>query len=325
MTVGYSNIRRWNSSGVDQAGKCIMASVRQLNRAADTMSDQTFPSGWIGRGATAAAVTRNRLTHWLQIQGRIRDEFARKVYAADTEVIAISRAIVELEDWARSEEFLIADDGSISDEHDYGGLSFDDVPTYFRRRGLLADLVAKRDSILAHAAEVDAALAAAAGTAMKNLDPADEIALPSQEIQDTWEGMTDEERETVILNMAAELAKRYGVSEYSVRFAVIPTGAYGQHDPTTHEITINADFLNDPVVINTIVHEMMHAGHDADLTNFPGLSASEIEELRDNEGNYLPSSSGWENYRYQPEEHTTRQEADQVVKSLTPEQFEGYR
>ena len=325
MSAGYSDVRRWDASTLGQAGDCILAGVRRLERAAEAMGEQTFPSGWEGRGATAAAITRNRLVHWLEIQTRIRTKFAKQVFAAEGQVAAIERAIEALDDWARGNEFLIADDGSITDEHDYGFPTPDDIVTYIRRRNTLEALVDRRDEIVRRAAEVDATLRAAAEQATDNEDPDDGIGLPSQEVKDEWAAMTDAEREEVLRNMAVELAERYGVPVYSITFGPLGSNTIGSHDPSTHEITINTAYLDDPVVLNTISHEMMHAGHDNDLEGFPGLSPSDIEELQDNEDNYRQSRNDWEDYRYQPEEDITRREADEFVDDLTPEQLDGYR
>lgn len=325
MSLAFSDVRRWDASTLGQAGDCIRVSVRRLERAAETMADQHFPSGWEGRGATAAAITRNRLVNWLQVQARIREQFARRVFVAEVQVVAIERGIEALDDWARGHEFLIADDGSISDEHEYGFPTPDDIVTFFQRRAILDALVDKRDQILAWAAQVDADLSAAAATATENEDPGEEIGLPDQEVQDAWADLSDAEREEVLRNMAAELAERYGVPVYSITFGTLPAGTIGSHDPTTHEITINTAYLDDPVLLNTIAHEMMHAGHDNGLDGFPGLSPDDIEELRDNEDNYRQSRDDWEDYRYQPEEDITRREADDFVDGITPEQLDGYR
>lgn len=325
MTAGYSDLRRWNGAKVGSAGDCIRRGVRRLERAAETMGEQSFPTGWEGRGATAAAITRNRLVHFLQIQARIRTVFAGKLIAAEATVSRIERDITTLDEEALSHEFRIADDGSITDEHDYGSFSPDDLVTWVQRRIKFNDLVDKRDTLVADAAAVDAELTAAVAEAMDNTDPAEGIALPGQEVQDEWAGMTDAERQEVLRNIAAELAGEYGVTTYSINFGPLPPGTIGQHDPATHAITINTAYLDDPIVLNAIVHEMMHAGHDAGLDGFPGLSPQDIEELRDNEDNYRSGYGDPEDYRYQPEEDITRREADEWVTGLTPDELDEYR
>ncbi len=53
MSAAYSDVRRWEAGALGQAGDCILAGVPRLERAAEAMGEQTFPSGWEGRGATA--------------------------------------------------------------------------------------------------------------------------------------------------------------------------------------------------------------------------------------------------------------------------------
>lgn len=325
MSLSYGDLRRWDAGKVGDAAECLRQGIRKLERASETMSGQTFPSGWSGRGATAAAITRNRLTHQLEIQARIRSVLVTKVFATEDAVAVIGRRVAALDDAALSQEFRIADDGSISDEHDYGFPTPDDLVKWLARRGQLDALVDERDKIMALAVRTDGDLMSAMTQAVDNDDPGDDIGLPSQEVQDEWATLTDDERREILENMAADLAEKYGVPTYSITFGTLPPGTLGTHDPTTHEITISTDYLDDPVVLNTIVHEMMHAGHDAGLDGFPGLTPAEIEELRDNEDNYRSSRNDWEDYRYQPEEDITRSEADDYVADLTTDDLDEYR
>ena len=103
-----------------------------------------------------------------------------------------------------------ASDGSISDEHDYGFPTPDDVITWFQRKGALEDLVDRRDAIVAKAQAIDAALAAAIVPAMDNEDPGDSIGLPGEAVQDAWESMTDDEREEVLDPREMQLHRRQG-------------------------------------------------------------------------------------------------------------------
>lgn len=333
MTAGYSDLRRWQDVGVRGAATCIRGTIRSLNSAGATMATETIPKEWSGKAAVASATIRNRLRDQIENQARIRKVLADQIDTTANGVRSVRERITQLDQQALDQQFRVADDGTITDEFDYLSEFFKNPGGIWnilrQRKQVLTALEQARTMIQQLAQDIDTVLAEALRTAMSNEDPAGPFGLPPQATQDRWSQLTDEQRRTILRNIAAELAQQYGVTNYSVEFGPLEEGTWGQYDPSTGVLTINSAYLDDPAIINTIVHETMHAGHDQNLDNFPGLTEEEREELRDNSGsNYEGYDENdpetWDDYRYQPEEDITRRDADDWVEGLSPEELEQY-
>lgn len=180
-------------------------------------------------------------------------------------------------------------------------------------------------------------------------------ATPSQgldrRIAEDWAAMSDEERERVLTAMAQAYAAEYGVDMPRVEFPDLPDPAglnlYGQWNEGSKTVQIDSSDLSDTRILNTLAHEMRHAGQyemvrDAnpawwdqifinlgwkeDPWQHPGVTREQAKEWGDNFQHYKTAArDGYEAYRNQPVELDARTTAESKLNNMTYEEFNSYR
>lgn len=166
-----------------------------------------------------------------------------------------------------------------------------------------------------------------------------------------WAAMSDEERERVLTAMAQAYAAEYGVGMPRVEFPDLPDpdglNLYGQWHESTKTVQIDSSDLNNPRILDTLAHEMRHAGQyemvrDANPTwwdqifinlgwkedpwQHPGVTREQAREWGDNFQHYKTvDRDGYEAYRNQPVEVDARTTAESKLNNMTYEEFNSYR
>lgn len=171
-------------------------------------------------------------------------------------------------------------------------------------------------------------------------DPKDEVyGEVDPEIVAAWASMSDEERDAVLDQIIAAEARRYGIDPPDIYYDTsMASNEYGYWDDGT--LALNPDLLDDPqLAINTIVHEMRHAGQhkmidDADTfwwwedpVYHEGTTPEQVEAWKDNFDDYKSTDDGdtFEEYWDQPVEVDARQHSRDYVNGMTPKDLQDLR
>ncbi|WP_410599324.1 alpha/beta hydrolase [Amycolatopsis sp. lyj-90] len=113
--VSWGDLRRWNPSVLSNMSAALNGKYLQLLACSEDFEDAVMPSGWSGTAATAAAGASQRLIEegkeWAAEIAAIR-RASGDVADAATGVLA---GFKEAEELARAHNFLIGDDGGITD------------------------------------------------------------------------------------------------------------------------------------------------------------------------------------------------------------------
>jgi hypothetical protein len=126
---------------------------------------------------------------------------------------------------------------------------------------------------------------------------------------EVWQDLSESDRLDTLQGIESQMAALHGRPPAEIRVYPDPPGEYGYYDPSTNEIWVSDQHLeNDAVheVVNTAVHEGRHAYQEYALAN-PGFhdNMDEVEEWRENlqADNYLSADEyGQELYEGQPVE-----------------------
>lgn len=173
-------------------------------------------------------------------------------------------------------------------------------------------------------------------------DPDDEVyGEVDPEIVDAWEDMSDEERDAVLDQIIAAEAERYGIDAPDIHYdSSMASSEYGYWNNDSRTLALNPDLLDDPqMAINTIVHEMRHAGQhemvdDADPFWFwqdpvyhEGTTPEQVQAWEDNFDDYKSTDNGdtFQEYWEQPVEVDARQHSRDYVDGMTPEDLAELR
>ena len=77
---------------------------------------------------------------------------------------------------------------------------------------------------------------------------------------DKWETMSDTEKRGLIEELSKAIGEELGVKDIPTVNISECDDSYGFYDPKNNSITLNSQFLSDPVeLVNTMAHEMRHA------------------------------------------------------------------
>lgn len=163
------------------------------------------------------------------------------------------------------------------------------------------------------------------------------------EIEAAWDEMTPEEQDAVLDAIIREQAARYGIDPPDITYdSSMSSNEFGVWRDGPRELVLNPDLLDDPqMAINTIVHEMRHAGqHEMIRDANPSLierilgtdpeyidgegSPEDVEAWDENFDDYQSEDNGdtFEEYWEQPVEVDARQAGRDYVDDLTPEDLE---
>lgn len=161
-------------------------------------------------------------------------------------------------------------------------------------------------------------------------------------IEEKWAELSDEERMEVLQNIADAYADEQGLPRTKIDFTSIDNpdgitwGRYNDGGPfgIGGYLQINSDHLDDPHLINTVVHEMQHrAQYQGMRGRWPwqderaGMSREEAERWRElNEGEVRTKGGpdDWDQYQPRPIEVDARRAGRDYVDDLSYEEFEEF-
>ncbi len=159
-------------------------------------------------------------------------------------------------------------------------------------------------------------------------------------ITERWADLTDEERIRALQKMADAYADANDFPRIRIQFNVLTedpgTILWGQytHSPPLSSLELNRSHLNDPRMINTVIHEMQHrrqyTGMDwrwpwQDVRN--GMSREEAQRWSELNSDHVRMKGGpgkWDYYPPRPIEVDARRAGRDYVDDLTYEEFEEY-
>lgn len=162
----YAQVRTWRPEPLYNTEMRLRAKASGLGAAANTFDDAVVPASWEGGAARAAAIahleSRRRSRALVRSLNQVRDAVRR----ATDEVRDLTRLVAEAESVAAANEFVINDDGSVSDRGQrppVPGGDAEDVNRELARKR--AELTAQVTRLLTRAQEIDTTLTDAMRTA----------------------------------------------------------------------------------------------------------------------------------------------------------------
>ncbi len=172
-------------------------------------------------------------------------------------------------------------------------------------------------------------------------------------------GMSDDERRATLEEMAETLADDYGLDDFEIRYEDLEdedgdgadddpqTNSHGSWSDDDRVLRIDVNDLDDPAIINTMAHEVRHAGQhenvrdadpglidqaliDAGLKDDPfdpppGVHREQVEDWRDNFDDYQRAEDDFDDYWNQPVEADARESGEDYLDDLTGEDLEEHR
>ncbi|GGR54709.1 hypothetical protein J2S40_002626 [Nocardioides luteus] len=344
MAATFGQLKTWKAAPLGAAGDGLKADLRKLESSRDDLQAGGVPKSWQGLAADAARVRCMSLV--VKLGDHISDKQRMKnaLYTAETEVEAIERMVQGILDRAKTQEFAVGDDGSVT--------STATPPTFRHRieaeewgesRRLTAQSIA--DDItdaLAKAERVDMILidAIPAGTDQGLDDTREQRGMASPEVAERWAQLTDQEKRAIIDQKIEELAEEYGVEVEDIVWDETgnTNGSWHEGDHTVH---LNPNRLEDPDVLHTVAHEMRHARqHEAvddmndwhfpwqddpfDMHEEDGITEEQAEEWEDNFEDYQSTENGatFEEYYNQPVEADARRSGRDYLDTLTADELD---
>ena len=352
LTIGEN--RLWRSALLGDAGQSMTRILATIDAASEDLAKKGVPASWSGDVSIAARRARDDLVSDLEDCQGILTVLRRAFFDAEAGVGGVERALARAQDRAAALDFAISDDGSVHDVA--SAATFDTAAAaeaHRRARVRLMDTVLDDlDDVRRQAAAVDDALAKALTSALARVGeegatgPYGQV---SPEVRVRWASMTDAQRRAALQQMANELAARYGLPATSITFEDLPDdmGNYlGYWSESERKLVIDIDDVADPVnAINTVAHEMRHAGqHEmardadpgifvevlvglgviADPFDHPGVTEEQARAWADNFAHYVRPEDDFQGYLDQPVEKDARASGKEFVDGLTPEQLAEY-
>lgn len=357
--ITYGNLREWDPEGLTSASTALRADLHVLERARDAVEAQTVPDSWAGIARVFAVARQSALVGTMDHHIEGARAFERAIFTAQAQVATITTLVVDLDHDARSQEFEIGPDGSVTDVS--APMSFDSIraaEAHSAGRVLLRDALAERvESVVDQAYEVDAALVHARPDGSFSADGPQGVADP--EVERQWSGMSEDERRATLEEMAETLADDYGLDDFEIRYEDLEdedgdgadddpqTNSHGSWSDDDRVLRIDVNDLDDPAIINTMAHEVRHAGQhenvrdadpglidqaliDAGLKDDPfdpppGVDREQVEDWRDNFDDYQRAEDDFDDYWNQPVEADARESGEDYLDDLTGEDLEEHR
>jgi hypothetical protein len=340
VSIGFADVVSWRAAPLGEAGDGLKKDVTVLEASRDTLEAQAIPESWTGLARILAEGRRKALV--ARIEGHItgKTTMQKALYAAEALVTGIERAVQDVEEQARSRQFSIGADGSVTDTST--SPTFDnrfEAEEWSTSRQSGAQAIADEiTAILERAAAADAVLAN--GIPAGRVDHVDHYGVASPEVAEQWASMTDDERRAVIAEMIEEQAAEAGIDTPEIVYEDESWGLWGQARDGGETIAINEGIVDDPFVLNTVAHEMRHARQfeaidDQDAWHWPwddpfgmheqdGISEDQAEEWDENFDDYKSTDEGdtYEEYFDQPVEVDARNAGKQVLEGMTEDELE---
>ena len=156
-----------------------------------------------------------------------------------------------------------------------------------------------------------------------------------------WKRMTNAEREQVLRRLAQRLADRYGIETPQIAFRDLDDSngnAFGYYNSDSDLLVIDTTDLDNPLyAINTLSHEMRHAGqhemvrdaqldqgevrrgYRSDVWTHTEVSPETARKWAENFKDYQRPEDDFDKYWQQPVEVDARNAGREGVNSMTPE------
>lgn len=349
MSISFSDLVGWRSSGVSAASTALRADVRALEGARDTLEANAVPASWVGIGSVFARIRRTSLVASMTAHVDALTAFERAVYQAVSPVAAIERDVADIRSDAAAQQFSISPDGTVTDTSP--PRTFESVRAaehHTEQRVAARDaLVARIEAVLDRAHEVDSALVAARPRSSFSAGGPEDVVDP--QVAREWEQMTDDERRALVEHISEELAREAGVDDFEVRIEDLEdkdgdgtdddpqTDSFGSWSEDERVLRIDEGNLDDPKILATVAHEVRHAQQEKEIDDLPfwpwedydpppGITEEQVEEWKDNFEDYKTSEDdGFEAYHDQPVEEDAREAGSRYLDELDAEELERLR
>lgn len=341
MTITFGDVQNWQADPFGRAGDGLKKDADALEKSRDKLETQGIPESWQGLSRIFAMARRNALVGQMTTHIEGKRTLQGALYDAETQVTEIERLVTDVEGTARTQEFTIGSDGSVTDNATPPEFNSRwEAEEYGRSRSSQAQAIADDiTAILAKAAAADATIAS--GIPAGHVDEIDERGTVSPEVAERWAELTDAERQAIIEEKIEELAEEYGIDDPAIIWGHLGS-TNGSWSENGGEVNLNIDNLDDPDILHTVAHELRHARqHEAIRDNndwqWPweddpfdeheedGITEEQAEEWEDNFDNYQdPNSPGvsFEDYYDQPVEEDARDAGREYVDGLTEDELD---
>ncbi|NYI78726.1 hypothetical protein [Nocardioides panzhihuensis] len=348
MAITFGQVKTWKAAPLGDAGDGLKADLRNLETSRDELEAGGVAKSWTGIAAEGARSHRNTLVADLTSHITGKQQMQKALYNAETQVEAIERLVQGILDRAKTSEFNVSDDGTVT--------STATPPTFTNRyeaeewgtsRNTIAQEIAEDiTNALAKAAGVDALLARALpagvnkdGDEYGNIDPA---------IAEKWATLSTEERKAVLEEMTRKIAEESGVEMPDIDWDDLANDTwddgsitYGYWSDGDGKMALNPNMLDDPgLLINTVAHEVRHgrqyeAIDDNNDWQFwweddpfdehkeDGITEEQTEEWEENFDDYKSTGKGdtFDEYYNQPVEVDARKSGRDYLNNLSEEEF----
>lgn len=317
--------------------------MKALEESRDAVETQAIPSSWSGMATFFAQARRNALVARMDTHSEGKRRVQRALYDAETQVLEIEGLVTDVEEQARTKEFVILADGSVTDTS---------TPPTFDSRWEAEEWSSSRQShaqaiaddistILEKAVAADATIADSIPSG--HVTEVDEYGIADPDVAERWAQLSDSQRRAVIEEMIEELADEYGVDLPDIEWMDESWGSNGSwSDGEPGTVRLNEGMLDDPRLLHTVAHEMRHARQheavrDQDDWHFPwqddpfdehkedGITEEQAEEWDDNFDDYQSTSNPgvtFEDYFTQPVEEDARNTGREFLDGLTEDELD---
>ncbi len=340
--VTFGDVTLWQPGPLGQAGDGVKKDMTALEKSRDLLESQAIPDSWVGLARIVAEGRRDSLAGRLETHLEGKRAVQRALYDAETQVAEIERLVGDVQGQARTDQFTLGDDGSVTDASK--------PPTFTNRyeaeewsriRQSKAQAIA--DDITAILAKAEAADATLAGSIPSgHVTDVDEYGTADPGVAARWATLSDAERRAVIEEMIEELADESGIDMPEIDWrdeSWDSNGSWSDGEPGT--LSLNEGLLDDPRLLHTVGHEVRHgrqheAVRDANDWQFPweddpfdehredGITQEQVDAWDDNFGDYKSTSGGdsYEDYFNQPVEADARDGGREFLEGLTEEELD---
>ena len=337
MAITFGQVKTWKAAPLGDAGDGLKADLRKLETSRDELEANGVAKSWTGAAADAARGHRDILVAQLSSHITGKQQMQKALYAAEPQVEAIERLVQGILDRAKTNEFTVGDDGSVTSTA---------TPPTFKSRYEAEEWGASRNTIaqeladditdtLAKAAGVDVILTDGipTGTVQSLDDTREQRGMASPEVAERWAQLTDAERKAIIDQKIEELAKEYGVDVEDIIWddTISGNGSWSEDEKA---VRLNPDKLDDPDLLHTVAHEMRHARqYEAiednndfqfwweddpfDAHEEDGITEDQAEEWEENFDDYKSPDQDFDAYYNQPVEADARKSGREYLDNLT--------
>jgi hypothetical protein len=337
MAITFGQVKTWKAAPLGDAGDGLKADLRKLETSRDELEANGVAKSWTGVAADAARGHRDTLVAQLSSHITGKQQMQKALYAAEPQVEAIERLVQGILDRAKTNEFNVGDDGSVTSTA---------TPPTFKSRYGAEEWGASRNTIaqeladditdtLAKAAGVDVILTDGipTGTVQSLDDTREQRGMASPEVAERWAQLTDAERKAIIDQKIEELAKEYGVDVEDIIWddTISGNGSWSEDEKA---VRLNPDKLDDPDLLHTVAHEMRHARqYEAiednndfqfwweddpfDAHEEDGITEEQAEEWEENFDDYKSPDKDFDAYYNQPVEADARKSGRDYLDNLT--------